>query len=150
MTTHREKLVKRAIRAGIPDAKTLTTTKLEAALAHPDNRTSDLARDTTALQNIPRPFVEDLDVIDAGSSAHRVLALQAMLCHLGFTTPIDGAYGLKTERAVQRFQAANDLTSDGRVNRTLFLAIADSMVFPELVSSEPEPEPEPDAEVAGS
>ena len=75
-----------------------------------------LERDTTALQNEPRPFVQDAKVIDASSSPDRVTVVQAALHAAGYHCQIDGQYGRQTAAAVARFQADSKLKDSGVVN----------------------------------
>jgi len=130
MTSTRQKLVKRARNAGIPDAYKMKDSELREALA--GMMTSSLARDTTALANISRPVIHDRDQINATSPPERVIALQALLASLGHYVQIDGQWGRQTVAAVQAFQASIDQEQTGVVDRSLFLAMADEMIIPTL------------------
>jgi cell wall-associated NlpC family hydrolase len=52
-----------------------------------------------------------------GARGHDVRVLQGWLSRLGAATPIDGAYGPMTVRAVRRFERRHGLRVDGRVSR---------------------------------
>lgn len=59
-----------------------------------------------------------LPLLQSGSTGSTVRALQALLNGLGHSAgTVDGIFGEKTARAVQRFQAAHGLAADGLVGR---------------------------------
>ena len=61
----------------------------------------------------------------AGAGAGEVRALQRRLRRDGYSPgPIDGRYGLRTERAVTRFQAAHGLQADGIAGPQTFRELA--------------------------
>ncbi|MFF4349248.1 peptidoglycan-binding protein [Streptomyces sp. NPDC001530] len=55
-------------------------------------------------------------VLQNGSTSWDVVEAQCLLRHHGFSPgPVDGIFGERTERAVQRFQEKHDLVVDGKV-----------------------------------
>lgn len=55
-----------------------------------------------------------VSVLKRGSRGERVKQLQRRLRQIGFkSVPVDGHYGLRTERAVKRFQRKHHLPADG-------------------------------------
>ncbi|BAS27240.1 RHS repeat-associated core domain protein [Limnochorda pilosa] len=75
------------------------------------------------VRNNPLRYVDlwglvTLDLLRYGSMGEEVKNLQSDLSRLGYTAdvgPIDGIFGPRTEAAVRRFQAVNDLSVDGIV-----------------------------------
>ncbi len=62
-----------------------------------------------------------------GAEGELVELLQAALVAAGYEIDIDGVFGDNTERAVRRFQRANELDVDGIVGENTWAALEDFM-----------------------
>jgi putative chitinase len=81
--------------------------------------------------------------LQKGSNGHAVADLQRRLAAAGFDPgPIDGSFGPRTEAAVRRLQAANDLVVDGWVGPQTWGALLGGSAG---VGGEPAPAPAPTA-----
>ena len=91
---------------------------------------------------------EVADGIGRGDHGSEVRDLQKQLVELGNKKlEVDGEFGEKTERAVERFQARHELTETGVASPKTVAAIAKALEPPEP-KPEPERKPEPTARPA--
>jgi hypothetical protein len=91
---------------------------------------------------------EVADGIGRGDHGSEVRDLQKQLVELGNKKlEVDGEFGEKTERAVERFQARHDLPETGVASPKTVAAIAKALEPPEP-KPKPEPRPEPTARPA--
>lgn len=67
------------------------------------------------LQPILNVAPEHQPTLKQGSFGLEVELVQEKLNHFGFETAVDGWFGIKTDKQVRNFQAANDLAVDGIV-----------------------------------
>ena len=103
-----------------PEAKDLPEVTPEITEEERAAYSSHLYRDTTMLDNVKRPALEDPTTIDDTSSANRTSIVQALLVEHGASLQVDGQYGRETRAAVERFQKDNRIKQTGQVNQSTF------------------------------
>jgi peptidoglycan hydrolase-like protein with peptidoglycan-binding domain len=64
-----------------------------------------------------------MDILQDGSTGRSVRALQQALTDAGYELEVDGDFGAETERAVRKFQRANELEVDGVVGAATWEAL---------------------------
>lgn len=72
---------------------------------------------------------EGYEQLSRGDEGDDVSVLQAALVAAGYEIDIDGVFGADTERAVRRFQQANELDVDGIVGDDTWSALEDFIEY---------------------
>ncbi|MEZ4393808.1 MAG: peptidoglycan-binding protein [Polyangiales bacterium] len=70
---------------------------------------------------------EGYEQLSRGDEGDLVMLLQEALSEAGYEVDVDGVFGADTERAVRRFQQANDLDVDGIVGDDTWEVLEDFM-----------------------
>jgi len=62
-------------------------------------------------------------IIYKGCEGSDVLMVQNLLKNLGYDVMLTGYFGEQTDKAVKKFQNANELKPDGKVGQTTYTAL---------------------------
>lgn len=69
-----------------------------------------------------------MPTLKVGTSGEAVRFLQQVLIALGYQIPFDAVFGIKTQKAVEKFQKSHGLVVDGIVGLKTWRALGDAIL----------------------